>query len=58
MRIVVGVGDLMQRIGEDQAQIEYLVAGRSGGKVMVCAVYTVHIEMRNTSFLVEPQNKG
>jgi hypothetical protein len=23
-----------------------------------CAVYTVHVEMRNVDFLVEPQNQG
>jgi hypothetical protein len=26
--------------------------------VTVCAMYTVHMEMRNTRFLVEPQNKS
>jgi hypothetical protein len=24
----------------------------------LCAVYTVHMEMRSTGFLVEPQNQG
>jgi hypothetical protein len=36
----------------------YSMARRSGGWVMPCAVCTVHIEMRSTSFLVEPQNQG
>jgi hypothetical protein len=25
---------------------------------VLCAVYTVHIEMRSAGFLVEPQNQG
>jgi hypothetical protein len=33
MRIVVGVGDLVQRIGDGEAQVRYSVAGRSGGRV-------------------------
>jgi hypothetical protein len=40
------------------AQIGYLVAGRSRGWVMPCAVCTVHVETRSTCFLVEPQNQG
>jgi hypothetical protein len=36
----------------------YSMARRSGGWVMPCAVCTVHIEMRSTSFLVETQNQG
>jgi hypothetical protein len=40
------------------AQVGYYVAGRSGGQVMSCAICTVHVEMRSTSFLVEPQNQG
>jgi hypothetical protein len=39
------------------AQVRYSVAGRSGGRVMSCAVCTVHIKMRSKSFLVEPQNQ-
>jgi hypothetical protein len=31
MRIEAGVGDLVQRIGDDHAQVRYSVAGRSGG---------------------------
>jgi hypothetical protein len=34
MRIMVGVGDLMQRIKDGQAQIGYSMAGRLGGRVM------------------------
>jgi hypothetical protein len=40
------------------AMVGYSVAGRSRGRVALCAVYTVHVEMRSTSFLVEPQNQG
>jgi hypothetical protein len=53
MRIEAGVVDLMQRIGDDQAQVRYSVAGRSGGQVMSCAVHIIHVEeTRRTSFLV------
>jgi hypothetical protein len=38
-------------------QVRYSVARRLGGQVMSCAVCTVHIKMRSTSFLVEPQNQ-
>jgi hypothetical protein len=55
---MVGVGDLVQRTGDGQAQIRYSVAGRSGGRVMLCVVCTVHMEMRSEDFLVEPQNQG
>jgi hypothetical protein len=40
------------------AQIGYLVAGRSGGRETLCAVYTMHVETMSTGFLVEPQNRG
>jgi hypothetical protein len=52
MRIVAGIGDLVQRIGDGQAQIGYSVAGRSGGQMTPCAVCTVHVEMRSAGFLV------
>jgi hypothetical protein len=39
-------------------QVRYSVAGRSRGRVTLCAVCTVHVEMRGASFLVEPQNQG
>jgi hypothetical protein len=54
MRIVAGVGDLMQRTRDGHT-------GRIlGGRAIetLCAVYTVHIETRSMGFLVEPQNQG
>jgi hypothetical protein len=39
-------------------QVEYSVAGRSGGQVMLCVVCTMHTETRSADFLVEPQNQG
>jgi hypothetical protein len=56
--IYAGVGDLVQRIGDGQAQVGYSVVGRSEGRMTSCAVCTVHKEMRSTCFLVEPQNQG
>jgi hypothetical protein len=58
MRIVAGVRDLVQRIGDGQALVGYSVAGRSGSRVTLCAVCTVHVEMRSAGFLVEAQNQG
>jgi hypothetical protein len=52
MRIVARVGDLVERAGDDQAQVKYSVAGRSGGQVTLCAVYTMHKETKSVSFLV------
>jgi hypothetical protein len=52
MMIVTEVGDLVQRTGDGQAQVRYSVAGRSRGRVMLCAVCTVHKEMRSAGFLV------
>jgi hypothetical protein len=40
------------------AQIGYSVAGRSRGRVALCAVCTRHVETRSAGFLVEPQNQG
>jgi hypothetical protein len=57
-RIIAGVGDLVQRTGDGQAQVRYSVAGRSGGRVMPFAVCTVHEETMSVGFLVEPQNQG
>jgi hypothetical protein len=51
-RIEEGVGDLVQRTGYGQAHVGYSVAGRSRGRVMLCAVCTVHKEMRSAGFLV------
>jgi hypothetical protein len=35
------------------AQVGYSVAGRSRGQVALCGVCTVHVEAKNTGFLVE-----
>jgi hypothetical protein len=51
-RIKAGVGYLVQRTGDGEVQVGYSVAGRSRGWVMLCAVCTVHKNMRCTSFLV------
>jgi hypothetical protein len=40
------------------AQVRYLVAGRSRGRVTPCAVCTMHVKTRSACFLVEPQNQG
>jgi hypothetical protein len=55
MMIMAGVGDLVQRTEDGQAHVGYSVAGGSRGQVTLCAVCTVHKEMRNTGFLVDPQ---
>jgi hypothetical protein len=39
------------------AHVGYLVAGRSGGRVTSCAIFTMHVETRSADFLVEPQNQ-
>jgi hypothetical protein len=39
-------------------QVGYSMPGRSRGQVTPCAVCTVHVEMRSTSFMIEPQNQG
>jgi hypothetical protein len=57
-RINAGVGDLVQRIRDSQEQFGYSVVGRSRGQVTPCAVCTVHMDMRSTDFLVEPQIQG
>jgi hypothetical protein len=57
-RIMVGVGDLVQRTRDGQAQVRYLVAGWLRGQVTLCVVYTVHKETSSASFLIEPQNQG
>jgi hypothetical protein len=54
-RIVAGIGDLVQRTGDGRTG--QVLSGRaietSGGAVCVC---TMHVEMRSTGFLIEPQN--
>jgi hypothetical protein len=57
-RIVVGVGDMMQRTGDGQAQVGYSVVERSRGRVTLCVVCTVHKETRSAGFLVWLQNQG
>jgi hypothetical protein len=52
MRIEAGVGDLVQRIMDSQAQVGYSVVGRSRGRVTLCMVCTVNKETRGASFLV------
>jgi hypothetical protein len=52
MRIKVGVGALVQRTMDGQAKVGYSMAGGSRGRVMLCAVCTVHKEMRSAVFLV------
>jgi hypothetical protein len=56
-RTVAGVGDLCRGPGM-VAQVGYLVAGRSRGRVTPCAVCTWHVETRSADFLVEPKNQG
>jgi hypothetical protein len=52
MMIKAKVGDLV-RIGDDQAQVRYSVAERSGGQVTPCAIRIVHVEeMRSEGFPV------
>jgi hypothetical protein len=57
-RIMAGVGDLVRRTEDGQAQVGYSVAGQSRGRVILCVICTMHEETRSVSFLVEPQNKG
>jgi hypothetical protein len=58
MRIEAGVGDLVQRTGDGQAQVGYLMARRSRGRVILCAVYIVYKETRSADFSIQPQNQG
>jgi hypothetical protein len=51
MRIDAGVEDLVQRIGDGQAQVGYSVARRSRARVTLCDVCTMHKETRSTGFL-------
>jgi hypothetical protein len=56
-RIKAGVGELVWRIGDDQAQVGYSVAGRSGGRVTSCVIHVIHVEeTRSTSFPVQTKN--
>jgi hypothetical protein len=58
MRIVARVGDVVHGTGDDQSQVGYSVAERSGGRVTLCAFCTMHTETRSAGFLAEPQNQG
>jgi hypothetical protein len=52
-RIVVGVGDLVQRT--EDGRTGQVLGGRAiESRVAPCAVYTVHVETRSAGFLVEP----
>jgi hypothetical protein len=53
MSIVVEVGDLLQMIRDGQVQVGYKVTGQLEGRVMPCAICTVHLETRSMSFFVE-----
>jgi hypothetical protein len=57
MRIVIGVGDLVQRTGDDRTGrvLGGQTTGWSGDVGCVCTVY---VETRSVGFLVEPQNQG
>jgi hypothetical protein len=54
-RIMEGIGDLVQRIrdGRTGRVLGGRAIERTGG-----AVCSMHVEMRSTCFLVEPQNQG
>jgi hypothetical protein len=52
MKIEVGVGDLVQRTEDGQAQIRYLMVGQSRGRMTMCVVYIVHKETMSVDFLV------
>jgi hypothetical protein len=52
MRIEAGVGDLVQRTRDSQAQVRLPLSEQSRGQVMLCAVYTVHKEIGSACFLV------
>jgi hypothetical protein len=52
-RIEAGVGNLVQMIGDDQAQVRYSVARQLGGQVTPCVIYIVHVvETRSVGFPV------
>jgi hypothetical protein len=52
MRIETGVGDLVQRTRDGQAHVGYLMARRSIGRVMLYAVFTMHMETMSVGLLV------
>jgi hypothetical protein len=53
---MAGVGDLVQRIGDDQTQARYSMARQSRGQMMLCVVCILQKEMRIAGFLVWPKN--
>jgi hypothetical protein len=48
----------VQRTEDGKAQVGYSLVGRSRGRVMLCAVCTVHQEMRSAGFLAWPEYQG
>jgi hypothetical protein len=58
MRIVVGVGHLVQKTGDGQAHVGNSVVRRSRGRVILCVACTMRKETRSACFLVQPQNQG
>jgi hypothetical protein len=53
MRIEAGVGDFVRRIMDNQAQVRYSMAGRSGARMTLYAICIVHVEeTRSTDFPV------
>jgi hypothetical protein len=48
----------VQRIGDDQAQVSYSVARRSGSRVISSVVCIMHKETISADFFVEHQNYG
>jgi hypothetical protein len=57
MRIVAGVGDLIQRISDGRTG--QVLGGRAILRSdALCVICTMHMETRSTDFLVEPQNQG
>jgi hypothetical protein len=54
----IEAGELVRRIGDDQAQVKYSVAKRSRDQVIQCTIHIIHVEKtRSTGFLVYPQNR-
>jgi hypothetical protein len=50
-RIGVGVGDLVQRTRDGQAQDGYSMVGRSRGQMTLCVVCTAHKGHKESKFL-------
>jgi hypothetical protein len=59
MRIEAGVGGLVRRIVDDEAQVRYSVAERSEGRMMPCAICIIYVEETSSAgFPDRPQNLG